>query len=357
MKKSLLPLVAALTAVGCCHRSAQPVNPLDIKLGDPFVLLAPDGSYYMYGTTEGSNSFSCYRSDDLTRWDSVGRVYLPDSAAWGVSCFWAPEVYERDGRYYMFYSANDRNNPTGELENFRIGVAAADLPTGPFKNISDRPLFDPGYPIIDANVLLDSDGRCYLYYSRCCYKHPVESEVAVSAREQSIYDAIEESWIYGVELQPDFDGVGGEPVLLLRPPTETDNPSDDWESRSVTAGEAGRRWNEGSFIIRDGDAYYMMFSANFYGGENYAVGYATSRSPLGTFEKSSDNPVLEKNSDRGGVVTGTGHNSIIRSKDGRTLYCVYHGRTSATGHERVVFIDRMEINDGRLRVFGPTTGR
>ena len=54
-------------------------------------------------------------------------------------------------------------------------------------------------------------------------------------------------------------------------------------------------------------------------------------------------------------MTGTGHNSVTRSKDGKHLYCVYHGRTEATGDERVVFIDEMTIRDGRLTVQGPTT--
>ena len=38
------------------------------------------------------------------------------------------------------------------------------------------------------------------------------------------------------------------------------------------------------------------------------------------------------------------------------MFCVYHGRTTATGDERVVFIDRMKIaGDGKLIVLGPTT--
>ena len=99
----------------------------------------------------------------------------------------------------------------------------------------------------------------------------------------------------------------------------------------------------------------MMYSANFFGGENYALGYATADSPLGPYTKSTDNPVLEKNTLEGGDVTGVGHNSITWSRDGKQLYCVYHGRTSATGDERVVFIDRMSIKDGKLSVEGPTT--
>jgi beta-xylosidase len=127
----------------------------------------------------------------------------------------------------------------------------------------------------------------------------------------------------------------------------------EWESRSVTSKEVNRRWTEGSVIFKKGDTYYMMYSANYFGGKNYAVGYATSKSPLGPFKKAANNPVLQKD---GGVVTGTGHNSITYSPDGKEMFCVYHARTSATGDKRVVFIDRMKIlKDGKLVVEGPTT--
>ncbi len=354
--KNLLFVLAALLG-GCSgNRTFVPSNPLDVELGDPYVLLASDGRYYMYGTGGVRDGFGCYVSDDLTRWEYAGAVYRGNTPeSWAVANFWAPEVYERDGRYYMFFSADWRENPTGALENFRIGVAASDSPTGPFVEISDRPLFDPGYPVIDANVFFDDDGRCYLYFSRCCYEHPVESEVADWAREKGMFDRIEESWVYGVELEPDFSGVKGEPVLMLRPPVRMDDAQAEWESRSVTSGEVNRRWTEGSFLLKDNGVYYMMYSANFFGGANYAVGYATSDSPLGPFRKADNNPVLQRNTASGGTVTGTGHNSVTRSKDGKHLYCVYHGRTEATGDERVVFIDEMTIRDGRLTVQGPTT--
>jgi GH43 family beta-xylosidase len=66
--------------------------------------------------------------------------------------------------------------------------------------------------------------------------------------------------------------------------------------------------------------------------------------------------VLQKNTEKGGVVTGTGHNSVVYSPDGKEMFCVYHARTTTTGDERVVFIDRMKISkDGTLVVEGPTT--
>lgn len=100
----------------------------------------------------------------------------------------------------------------------------------------------------------------------------------------------------------------------------------------------------------------MMYSAKYYAGPNYAVGYATAEHPLGPYTKADNNPVLQKNSDSGGNVTGTGHNMVLFLEGGKEMYAVYHGRTKQTGNNRVVFLDKIEIlNDGTLVVHGPTT--
>ena len=336
-------------------------NPLPVQFGDPYVLFT-QGKYYMYGTGGADKGFAAYSSTDMVNWTKEGQVYFHDNkngwsdpkASWD-GAYWAPEVYEVRGKYYLFYSAQWTVNPTHEKENFRIGVAVADKPTGPFIDLSSKPVFDPGYPIIDANVFFDTNGKAYLYYSRCCYKHPVQSDVSELARKKGWYNEIEESWVYGVELKPDFSGVIGQPVLLLRPPAKLSDKQAQWESLSVTAHEANRRWTEGSVTFKKDNLYYIMYSANHFGGQHYAIGYATSASPLGPFKKSADNPILAKNIDKGGVVTGTGHNSIAYSPDGKEMFCVYHGRTAKTGDERVVFIDRMQVKNGRIIISGPTT--
>lgn len=105
---------------------------------------------------------------------------------------------------------------------------------------------------------------------------------------------------------------------------------------------------------KDG-TYYMMYSANHFGDQYYAVGYATAKSPLGPYKKAANNPILQKNTEQGGSVTGTGHNSIAYSPDGKEMFCVYHARTAQTGDERVVCIDRMEVKDGTIKILGPTT--
>lgn len=348
------------SALAACSAPQPPVatvcNPLPMALGDPFLLHASDGRYYMYGTSL-ADGFEAFVSDSLTNWQSLGKVYQgaqPDQ--WNADCFWAPEVYERDGRYYMFYSANERYNPTNEDENFKIGVAVSDSPAGPFTDLYNRPVFEADFPVIDANVFFDDEsGKCYIYFSRCCYKHPVESEIADIARSQGICDSIEESWIYGAELKNDFSGLDSEPVLLLRPATSADDPQAEWESRSAMSGEAPRRWTEGSYTFCHNGKYYIMYSSNAFFGGNYAVGYATSDSPLGPFVKSENNPILKENASEGGKVTGTGHNMALKMPDG-SLYTVYHGRMSDNPDRRVVLVDRMEITpEGELIVKGPTT--
>ena len=293
---------------------------LPFTAADPFILRASDGRYYLYCTSEDGSGFPVRSSADLLNWTEHGLALRAKDGRWANDTFWAPECYELGGKYVLLYSANWKDNPTQALENYRIGAAVADTPVGPFVEMSDRPIFDPGYPIIDAN-LYQEGGRYYLYYSRCCYEHNV--------------DGLEESWIYGVELKPDFSGVIGEPVLLLR-------PEQPWEGRSAAA--TGRRWNEGSFLMKAGDRYLMTYSGNFFGGPDYAVGYAVGETPLGPFVKAEENPILE----RYGDVTGTGHSCMLHSPEGQLLIC-YHGRTETTGQDRVGFISPAEVTpEGRM---------
>ena len=149
MKHTLFTLALVLLALlsASCGDKKKVVyqNPLPMAFGDPFLLKASDGKFYMYGTGGVQNGFKVYSSDDLVTWKDEGPVYQGGTSdSWATDCFWAPEVYERDGKYYLWFSANWKENPTQEQENFRIGVAVADKPTGPFKDLSDRTVFDPG---------------------------------------------------------------------------------------------------------------------------------------------------------------------------------------------------------------------
>jgi len=368
-------------------------NPLGISIGDPDVLHVP-GHYYIYGTGggRGATAYPTYTSTNLVDWVSVGETYSRDpDTSWCVGMFWAPEVYQVKDKYYMFYSAQWRDNPNNEQENFRIGVAVADQPAGPFQDIWNKPIFDPGYPAIDADVLFDTDGRVYLYYSRCCYKHAVQSELADWAKAQGWYDQIEESWVYGVELKPDFSGTIGEPVMVLRPPEKLSDPQSAWEDLAVKSHTVGRRWTEGPSSFKHGNTYYLMYAANSVAaGGDYATGYATSDKPLGPFKKAANNPLIFRNTASGGHVTTTAHTCWTMSPDGTEMFVLYGGVVQSTnaapatpppmalaasntnavagtnapprrprpgfgGGRRVLFLDRMEIlPDGTLVAHSPT---
>ena len=52
--------------------------------------------------------------------------------------------------------------------------------------------------------------------------------------------------------------------------------------------------------------------------------------------------------ERGAQVTGTGHNCMFRTTAGELMIC-YHGRTEATGTDRIAFISPAHFDEqGRL---------
>ena len=298
------------------------------SMADPFVLKDVDSTYYLYVTGKGFPTFS---SKDLVNWTYRGKVFTGDGVKWAKTNgnFWAPEMVRFNGRYYLHYSADSR----GKNSLKRIGLAVADSPLGPFVDVSSEPFYshaeDKGS--IDSHIFTDTDGKMYLYYSNAMSSNFVESENAKRS----------EIWV--IKLKDDLSGTEGEPVMLIW-------PQQDWEHLP------GRTefWNEGATVIKHNDKYYMTYSANSYGTERYAVGYAVADSPMGPFTKYEGNPVLQAIS---GLVSGTGHNCVIESPDGSELFCVYHSHVdvSVGGGTRMINIDRMGFQaDGTLYITGPT---
>ena len=103
---TLTLFLLALLSTSCGNKKVAYQNPLPMAFGDPFLLKASDGKYYMYGTGGVSNGFKVYSSDDLVTWTDEGPIYQGGTSdSWATDCFWAPEVYERDGKYYLWFSA------------------------------------------------------------------------------------------------------------------------------------------------------------------------------------------------------------------------------------------------------------
>ena len=277
------------------------------KIGDPQIVLH-EGKYYCYvtNTSHYSDGFCVFESDDLENWYG-GEICFRAIGSWGKSHFWAPEVIYHNGKFVMHYSAMSR-----ELDSLRIGVAIADSPRGPFKDVHERPMFDFGYAAIDGSVLVCDEGN-FLYYSRDCSENKI-GDTHVSQ-------------IYCVRLDDTLTEVVSEPVLIS-------TPEEPFERLSLSVGKIPTLWNEGPNVIKLGDGYVMNYSANCYATNDYAICVSSSKSPTGPFVKSKNNPVLSRRDD----LFGAGHNAFFRTKEGE-LFTSFHIQTDPahpSGDRRVV---------------------
>jgi len=95
---------------------------------DPCVL-KHKGVYYLYCTSDNNsdNGIPVYKSTDLVNWEgpygnAPGGLALHKNDVWGEKWFWAGEVIEKNGKFYMY--------PTVEEH---LIAAVSDSPLDPFK--------------------------------------------------------------------------------------------------------------------------------------------------------------------------------------------------------------------------------
>lgn len=291
-------------------------------IGDPFVL-THDGVYYMYCTSETSlkKGFNVWTSKDLVNWEIQGLVLSNDTpGVLGKNRFWAPEVIEYKGKFYMTYSAGDPDNV------LKLCLAVSENPLGPFKSYQS-PWYDHQLNHIDATILIDDD-KAYTYFVRDCSTNIINDRST--------------SQIFVAQLSSDLKTFVTEPKLVITP----DQPYEDINGT--------RLWNEGPFVLKHDGKYYMTYSANGYNTNEYCVAYATADSPFGPWIKAPENPILKANMSIG--VSGPGHNSFAYSPNGKELFMIYHAHTfpEKPSGNRAVYIDRVNFIDGKMVVEGPT---
>lgn len=288
-------------------------NPVWAKnFPDPFVI-RHDGLFYAYATQDTPEGFQVMQSPDLVRWTHRGTCFRPP---WSDEHYWAPEVVELGGRFYMTYSA--RNPETGRHD---IGVATATDPLGPFEH---RAILvrgdDSNGGVIDATVFFDADGTAYTMYSE-------EDPRCIVLREMS----------------SDLLSVGEERVEVVRPDRV-------WE-RGVTEAP--------TVLLRHG-VYHLFFSVGWYQADtvnaSYAVCHATAPAIRGPWTKSRG-ALLETRVER---VYAPGHQCVITLPGGET-WMAYHGwddqnepRYGSNPLGRTLRIDRLRWEGDTPIVDGPT---
>lgn len=272
-------------------------NPILDNIADPDVIFH-DGLYYLYATsgTIGTHGYEVYSSADLVNWEKRGEILR---GAWGIdSHFWAPDIKEKDGKFYMLVTASEH-----------LGLAVSDSPLGPFEPQNGF-LFDH---TIDGHIFFDGDDM-YIYY--------------VSWRDGHTYG------IYGCKMLPDriTPDLSTEKLLLVH--------EHDYERHQAGVVEA-------PYMLKKDGVYYLTYSACHYESPLYCVCYATSDSPLGDFVKYEGNPILVGD---GKTVSGAGHHCITFSPDKNRMIILYHThKKPGTIHPRVLAVGgiRFEEKDGR----------
>jgi GH43 family beta-xylosidase len=156
---SASPVPAAQKGSAKVTAAGQFRNPLNTG-PDPYITYFK-GAYYLT-TTQGS-SIKMWRSPSLaTLLDSDPITVWSDSDSSRNQQIYAPEFYEFDSHWYMYYTADD-----GTDANHRIYVleSDADDPTGPYHFKSE--LLPPNHTndfAIDPSIL-QANGKLYLAYS------------------------------------------------------------------------------------------------------------------------------------------------------------------------------------------------
>ena len=330
MKHFLLLSLLLSGSIVAATKSGNPILPE--FHADPEVLYSNQtGRFYIYSTTDGAPGwggyyFTAFSSNDLCQWRHEGIILDlgTDQVPWATGNAWAPAAIEKkvDGqwKYYFYYSGHEP-----KANRKAIGVAVADSPTGPFRDLghpllNQRPQGVRGGQQIDVDVFHDPvSGNDYLYWGN--------------------------GYMAGARLGDDMMSIDTTTVTVLTPEGGT---LEDYAYR------------EAPYVFYRQGTYYFLWSVDDTGSPNYHVAYGTSSSPLGPI-RVADQPVILRQDPTQGIY-GTAHNSVLQLPDRDEWYIVYHRINPAylqhdkgPGFHRQVCIDRMEFNaDGTIRPVIPT---
>lgn len=280
-----------------------------LPIADPYVLYY-GGKYYAYGTRV--NGFEVYISEDLKQWKRNDIKALSPENSWGTRWYWAPEVYyvKSKNLFYMFYSVDEH-----------ICVATSTSPEGPFVQREKKPIVadEKG---IDTSFFIDDDGTPYLYYVRFTGGNVI--------------------WV--AEMNDDLTSIKKETL------TKCISATEPWEKKQGTIAE-------GPSLLKKGNTYYLIYSANHYESKDYAVGYATASSPKGPWTKYSGNPILRRDKEAAKSVglVGTGHGAPFVCADGSYKYIFHAHASERSVGSRTSYISNFNISDkGVISITGET---
>jgi len=244
---------------------------------------------------------------------------------WASRQMWAPDAAARDGRYYLYFPAKNAHGL------FRIGVAVADRPEGPF---AAEPEPIEGAYSIDPAVFEDDDGTHYLCFGG------IWGGQLQKYRENRYDPAHEEPAGDAPALGPRIGRLDAGMTRLAEPTREI--VILDEHGQPLRADDSARRFFEGPWLHKYQGRYYLSYST----GDTHLLCYATSDSPYGPFTYRG--VILTP------VVGWTTHHSICAFQ-GR-WYLFYHDALLSGGvtHLRTVKCTPLHMEaDGSIRTIHP----
>jgi len=251
------------------------------------------------------------------------------SIPWAGRQLWAPDAAFKNGRYYLYFPAKDKNDV------FRIGVATANRPEGPF-TAEPEPI--AGSYSIDPAVFFDDDSTAYMYFGgiwggQLQRWHNGKYD-ANGSRTDLQNDAAPAISCKVVRLKTNmlaFDGEAQDAVII------------DSAGKPLSGGDHDRRFFEGSWMHKYNGKYYLTYST----GDTHYLAYAIGKSPIGPFTYAGHFMAP--------VQGWTTHHSII-ALNGK-WYIFYHDvELSGKTHLRNVKVTELHHNkNGTIQMIYPVS--
>lgn len=263
---------------------------------------------YLYGSHDvAGSSYFCLGDyvvwsapvSDLKDWrfDGVSYTYAQTGATVEeAGNLAAPDVAQgSDRRYYLYYNRGARMG---------CEVAVSDKPEGPFTYLANIAFPDGSEPkakLFDPGVLVDDDGRIYLYTGFC--PTPGSPWIHVAGR-----------YSLGFELEADMHTIKDGPYEVL--PGCLSAVGTEYEGHGFYEASSPRKIN---------GKYYMVYSSE----QSHDLCYAVSDQPLGGYHYGG---ILVSNGDIGlsgnadtKAPCGNTHGGLV--KVGDQWYIFYHRQT------------------------------
>lgn len=323
------------------NKNSKPNEPLvtDIYTADPSAHVF-DGKIYIYPSHDLANAVTDNNNGDQYQMEDYHVLSMDDITApcidhgealhmkdvpWVSKQMWAPDAIFKNDTYYLIFPARDKEGL------FRLGVATSKNPVGPFQ---PEPEYIPGSFSIDPAVLMDDDGRVYVYWG-------------------GLWGGQLEKWQTGSFDKDGQEPTGKQPALGPMVAEFSDDllsfktkPQEiqilDEDGSPIAAEDEDRRFFEGPWMHKYNGYYYLSYST---GTTHYLV-YGISKNPMGPFTYKGR--ILEP------VIGWTTHHSIVEFKG--KWYLFYHDCSLSNGinHMRCVKYTELHYNeDGTIQTINP----